>query len=198
MAHNQYMSTHSPLSRRTPRQERGRRKVEALLDAAEAEFAELGYETATTNAVAARAGASIGSLYQYFPNKRALLDGLVERYVADLRQVPPAQFLEAALAYGERRPAFTRLVLQSAASDEVQDAVAPIHDVARALLARMVQDAAPHLSAERTALAAEAARAAVTAILSAGLARKLQGDEDGGRDLKEEAPRMLAAYLGAL
>jgi len=56
-----------------------------LLNTAESLFAEMGYEAATTNLIAARAGMSIGSLYQFFPNKEAILDGLVESYIANMR-----------------------------------------------------------------------------------------------------------------
>lgn len=65
--------------RRRPRQERSRRRVEALLDAAAQVFAEAGFEAATTEAIAARAGTSIGSLYQFFPSKTALFVALAER-----------------------------------------------------------------------------------------------------------------------
>lgn len=68
--------------RRVPSQARSKERVERILDSAEHEFAELGYEAATTEAIAARAEASIGSLYQFFPNKRALFDAIAERYLA--------------------------------------------------------------------------------------------------------------------
>jgi len=58
--------------------------VEAILDAADAVFLEAGYARATTNHVAARAGASIGALYRFFPNKEALLVALADRYRARL------------------------------------------------------------------------------------------------------------------
>ncbi|MDQ2711302.1 MAG: TetR/AcrR family transcriptional regulator, partial [Acidobacteriota bacterium] len=53
--------------RRVPRQERGERRVAALLEAAAAEIAEMGCEGATMSGIAERAGACIGSLYQFFP-----------------------------------------------------------------------------------------------------------------------------------
>ena len=68
--------------RKTPRQERSRATVEAILDAAARVFAGLGYAATTTNKVAARAGVSIGSLYEYFPSKDALLVALVERHMS--------------------------------------------------------------------------------------------------------------------
>jgi AcrR family transcriptional regulator len=58
--------------------------VSRILDAAEELFVELGYDVATTNQIAARAGASIGSLYEFFPNKQALAQSLADRYVDQL------------------------------------------------------------------------------------------------------------------
>ena len=58
---------------RIPTQDRGKLRVEALLDAAEAVLAEKGYDAATMTEIAERAGASIGSLYQYFPTKAYIL-----------------------------------------------------------------------------------------------------------------------------
>ena len=73
--------------RRYPRQARSQQRVEHLLDVAAQVFEEVGYATATTNAIAARAGVPIGSLYQFFPNKEAVLDALVNRYLDELQQV---------------------------------------------------------------------------------------------------------------
>lgn len=61
-----------PVHRRVPQQERSAARVEAVLQAAETLFAEAGYETTTMAAIAEHAGASIGSVYQYFPNKAAV------------------------------------------------------------------------------------------------------------------------------
>lgn len=66
--------------RKVPLQERSRERLARILDAGQAEFAEIGYESATMEAIAERAGTSIGSLYQFFPHKRALFDGVAERY----------------------------------------------------------------------------------------------------------------------
>ncbi len=68
--------------RKSPVQERSRMTVEAILDAAEQVFAERGFTGGTTNHIADRAGVSIGSLYQYFPNKDAIMMGLMERHIA--------------------------------------------------------------------------------------------------------------------
>ncbi len=71
--------------RRRPRQPRGQRRIEAILDAAERVFALMGYEATSTNQIAAEAHTSIGSLYQFFPNKEAILRALVARSQEQMR-----------------------------------------------------------------------------------------------------------------
>src|SRR5690348_3748596 len=71
--------------RQARRQPRGRQRAEALLAAAEQVFLEVGYDAATTTAIAARAGVSPGSLYQFFPHKEAIARALAARYVVGLR-----------------------------------------------------------------------------------------------------------------
>lgn len=58
--------------------------VDAILKATIRVLIERGYEGATTIAIAARAGVSVGSLYQYFPNKESLVAALIERHVVEL------------------------------------------------------------------------------------------------------------------
>jgi AcrR family transcriptional regulator len=59
--------------RKTPSQRRARDTVAAIVEAAAQVFTRHGYAAGTTNRIAARAGVSVGSVYQYFPNKDALL-----------------------------------------------------------------------------------------------------------------------------
>lgn len=67
--------------RAMPRQKRGQMRVAAILNAASDLFAEVGYDNATIVGIAARSNTSVGSLYQFFANKEAILKALVERYV---------------------------------------------------------------------------------------------------------------------
>jgi len=73
--------------RKKPRQDRSHTTVASILEAAARIFVEKGFEATTTNAIAKHAGVSIGSLYQYFPNKLALLEGVRERHVKQLWRV---------------------------------------------------------------------------------------------------------------
>jgi len=67
--------------RRQPKQQRGKERVEKILDAAAAVFDEVGYEAATTHLIAAKAGTAIGSLYQFFPDKAAIFKAMELRHI---------------------------------------------------------------------------------------------------------------------
>jgi AcrR family transcriptional regulator len=73
-------------ARRHPSQERARVTVEAILQAATQVFRECGIDKATTNRIAALAGVSVGTLYQYFPDKAAIARDLIEREQAVLQE----------------------------------------------------------------------------------------------------------------
>jgi len=75
----------SPL-RRQPRQARRQERVRRILEAAEALFLAGGVGSTTTNAIAARAGVPIGSLYQFFPDKAAILRSLAHGYGQGLHE----------------------------------------------------------------------------------------------------------------
>ena len=89
MARVWQLAFHPPISmprktstnpRKPPQQDRSKITVEAILTATAQILTQEGYDTASTNRIAERAGVSIGSLYQYFPNKEALVAALVERH----------------------------------------------------------------------------------------------------------------------
>lgn len=99
--------------RKPPQQKRSRELVEKLLDATAATIAERGLDNTTTNHIAEKAGVSIGSLYQYFPDKQALVEGLLDRMgrgvgenfrrradVVQINQLPLHAVASTAIAYG--------------------------------------------------------------------------------------------------
>lgn len=73
--------------RKAPRQARSQATVGAILDAAARVLVERGYAATNTNLVAELAGVSVGSLYQYFPNKDALITALHERHSRQMNEV---------------------------------------------------------------------------------------------------------------
>jgi AcrR family transcriptional regulator len=70
--------------RKSPRQARARATLDAILTAAAQVLEEVGYERANVNRIAERAGVSIGSLYQYFPTKEALVAAVIQRHSSEM------------------------------------------------------------------------------------------------------------------
>lgn len=73
--------------RKQPRQQRSSQMVDRILDAALVLTREQGTRTPTTLAIARRAGLSVGSIYQYYPNKEAILLDLARRWLAAFPEV---------------------------------------------------------------------------------------------------------------
>jgi len=131
-------------------------------------FAEKGYEAATMTEVAARAGASIGSLYQFFPSKEALADALLagygEQVLAGLQaieaqaarlSVPDLADALIDLLVGLKQERVAALALIEARRDAVATAQPlKLRDALRAGVARILALRAPGLPPERaTAMA---------------------------------------------
>jgi AcrR family transcriptional regulator len=72
------VATQVPL-RKQPVQQRSAKRVEQMLEACAALIDELGYDGVTTTLIAERAGVAVGSLYQFFPDKRAVVQALTKR-----------------------------------------------------------------------------------------------------------------------
>ncbi|PZA11724.1 TetR/AcrR family transcriptional regulator [Rhodopseudomonas palustris] len=111
-----------PPPRKSPRQARSAETVRAIVEAAARILEQGGLGAFTTNAVAERAGVSIGSLYQYFPGKEALIGALIVRETFQLIEDWEAAavtasgrdalagLIAAAVAHQLRRPALARLI----------------------------------------------------------------------------------------
>ena len=110
------------LPRKQPRQARAQHTVDAIIEAAARILEEQGHGGFTTNAVAELAGVSIGTLYQYFPDKDALLGALIARETTLLVEEAEAASLmtggqealdslvQAAVRHQVRRPHLARLL----------------------------------------------------------------------------------------
>lgn len=91
--------------RKKPRQARAGATYEAILEATAHILVESGYDHASTNKIAAAAGVSIGSLYQYFPSKEALVATLCERHASAMMAICREKLFEtrgASLAVAAR------------------------------------------------------------------------------------------------
>jgi AcrR family transcriptional regulator len=82
--------------RKLAAQERSRVTVDALIEATARILVKDGFDKASTNRIAEVAGVSVGSLYQYFPGKDALVAAVMERHSQELMQVVRASLAEAA------------------------------------------------------------------------------------------------------
>ena len=84
--------------RKKPRQQRSQDTVTCILDATARVLCSTGYDRASTNRVALAAGVSVGSLYQYFPSKEALVAALVDRHVEQMTSLVKAKLTEVSTA----------------------------------------------------------------------------------------------------
>jgi AcrR family transcriptional regulator len=97
-------SERSGNQRRSPRQARSRATWEAIVEAAAQVLERDGAAAFSTGAVAERAGVSIGTLYQYFPDKQAILAAAARRELGEGSAAPPARrraLIEALIAVVE-------------------------------------------------------------------------------------------------
>jgi AcrR family transcriptional regulator len=106
-------------TRREPKQHRSRQTVELVLDAVPLAVKRHGVGAITTNRIAEAAGVSVGSLYQYFPDKQAIFRALHERHVDEVRQVMQRTTTECT---ADSLEAFTRELVEALANLHAKDA----------------------------------------------------------------------------
>jgi AcrR family transcriptional regulator len=187
--------------RRQPRQKRGERRVADLVRAAACEFAQAGYEATTMSAIARRARASIGSLYQFFPNKESLARALRTQYAREYEQL--CEPLEAQVRsmsieklagslvslmveFGRRHPAFLNLV-EAPSATRIPEA----RERHRQWVARLLRAHSPQLSTAKSLATATV----VTQINRAMLTLYAQSAPQQRQWVVEESDAVLSAYL---
>jgi AcrR family transcriptional regulator len=194
-------------SRRTPLQDRSRQRVERILDAAAAVFGDRGYDAATTEEIARLAGTSIGSVYQFFPNKLAIFNAIAIRYLERARALfdtfmtpeaiamPWAELLDrgidafAALHMDE--PSFRAILLNWRVSADLLLANDDVNrELARRAEAVLVAQA-PGLTPARRSLVATMIIEIVSAMLVLGVRRSRAESEA----LMNETKMLLRRYL---
>jgi AcrR family transcriptional regulator len=111
-------------TRREPKQQRSRQTVEAVLEAVQRVLRRHGAKAITTNRVAEAAGLSIGSLYQYFPDKQAIFMALHERHVEEVRHVIERTMTHCTSASLDE---FTRELVERLANVHSEDA--ELHEI---------------------------------------------------------------------
>ena len=188
------------------RSERGQQRIQSLLAAAEQVFAETGLEGATTNAIAARAQASPGTLYQFFRNKQQMAEAIAKRYAAQVSELqqkvlsaeghtsPEAcidSVLDAFFLFLQTAPAFGPLMVSSQVSRQVTRKMRVLDESAIVLITRMMQRFAPQVREAQLAFHAE-----VCLALFDGMIRLLQVADPKRRALAAaECRQVFKRYL---
>lgn len=193
--------------RRIPTQERSKQRLERILDAADGVFAELGFDKATMEQIADRAETSIGSVYQFFPNKTALFESLCARYLERAQELFEVMLLEISpdqswpelvdkaidtfWKFHVDLPGFRSVWAHQnispqmlAASDVVNQAIA---DRSESVLATFAPDVPRARRRAATGLVVET----ISAILFVAVRR----DQDEAEQLVAEAKTMVRAYF---
>jgi AcrR family transcriptional regulator len=193
-------------ARRAPTQERSRRRVERILDAAAEVFARIGIDAATTEEIAERAGTSIGSLYRFFPDKKAIFSAIVVRYGSQVRTLfdevvlplaraaPWHRVLEEtidALAAFHRSDAGYRAILRNWNAADLLEAETMINREFGRRTEELLAMRARSLSPSRRPVVAEV----IVETISAMLIASTRPDAPHGERLIAEAKVMLRSYL---
>jgi AcrR family transcriptional regulator len=199
------MSSVSTL-RREPQQARAIQRVEHVLSTADRVLAEEGATALGTTRVAAAAGISVGSLYQWFPDKAAIAEALALRYLAEFEAVaaglahdaerhgvtdPAAVALDAFADAFRARPGFRAMWFGGLRTERLRDVTRPGLEVIAGSIARVLRVHAP--GTDDAVLATAAAMTVTTA--DALLRAAFRDDPEGDRRMLDEATVMLRAYL---
>jgi AcrR family transcriptional regulator len=191
--------------RKAPRQRRSAHTVDAILEAAALVLEEAGLAGFNTNAVARRAGASIGTLYQYFPSKDALTLALLMREeakayaaAASAAALPSwrgalTAFIDVGVAQQLTRPNLARLLDQEEGRPEIRaamDGQRSFHDLLLIVLDKA--DTPLHLQDD----ARRSVAAADLFVIIRGLVDA--AGQRGERDVEDLAHRVCAAAFGVL
>jgi AcrR family transcriptional regulator len=200
----------SPLAaraRKRPRQERSAEMVDAILVAATRLFVELGYDSATTNRIAAAAGVSVGSLYQYFSSKSAIAVEILRRYrksrlelvSSGLSRVGGAPLegivraLMEALIHAERLdPSLYRVLIERVARSEARQELKGYEERLEAIVADALRAAVPPGHMPHVELSAFVIVRAVLGVVLAAIADKPQHDTP---ELVEELTQLVVRYI---
>jgi AcrR family transcriptional regulator len=193
---------------RQPRQLRGERRVDAILDAAAGIIAQEGLGAVTVQLLADRAQTSKGSLYHFFPDLRAVLCALADRHATALTTLsremiadadipwaalPLADVIDrflAPLSYLEAHPDLLALARSPEAIARSTRRLAPYRELAEHVLHRRCARLAP----KQRLAAASAMVAMVDGVVGYGL----RADDVNPDQMIDELRRALCAYLGAL
>lgn len=196
--------------RKTPKQERSREMVAAILEAATRVFVRDGYARATTNRIAQAAGISVGSLYQYFPGKDALAVALlrrhrariletVARYLADIDEasleVRVRELVRAMLEAHGLDPGLHRVLIEHVLRTSARAEMIGFEDRVEAVIVEKLRSAREDIRVADLELAAFLLVRVVMAITHAAVVDRPELARDPR--VVAETTRMIVGYLTA-
>jgi AcrR family transcriptional regulator len=146
------MPRFAPPDRRRPRQDRSKQTVDDILEATTQVLKQVGIRQTTTDRIAARAGLSVGSLYQYFPNKVALFEALMTRHFERVTNTAMALAQRMVDASADELPDILATVMLTAERKDPQLS-ALLHQIA-AMHGRVAAIEIEHTRAFETAMGA--------------------------------------------
>ncbi|MFF4245038.1 TetR/AcrR family transcriptional regulator [Streptomyces sp. NPDC001822] len=198
--------------RRVPVQQRSADRLARILDAGAELLDGGGYEQLSTRAVAGRAGVPIGSVYRFFPNKRALVDALAERNLqvyaervtGRLAEIPEQEWRAAIDAVLDEYLAMKRSVPGFALVDFglPVPVTGPLDDVNRLVAARLAELLSGHLGQGRDGAVDDPGllRTVLVCVQAADALLQLafRADPEGDPDLISETRILLQAYLAGV
>jgi AcrR family transcriptional regulator len=193
--------------RRQPQQQRSQKRVEQILNAAAIVFDEVGFEAATTHAIAARAKTAVGSLYQFFPDKLAIFNALELRHVErvhimweklshpEIIQLPFANFIHTLVTQVEQlfeQPTSRIVFRQFFVSPTIfRNIDTSFTQQAIEFMAKLLKARNPNLSAQRSLILAEICVNATNALILLALS----SDQAHNQAIITEIEALLKAYL---
>lgn len=195
-------------ARKAPTQERSRATVEAILGAAARVLLATGYDRLSTNRVAAAAGVSIGSLYQYFPSKEAIVAALAERtFLAEYELIEQRlatvalsatedavrELIDAVVQSHGLEPKLRHAILSQVPRVGALEKKLDVEDKVAKLVKVVLDQRAPELRPMPSEMAAFILVHAVEAVIHAALAKRPSYLESA--EFQEELVALVVNYL---
>jgi AcrR family transcriptional regulator len=197
--------------RKKPTQERAQETVDAILAATARVVARDGYDRASTNRIAEAAGVSIGSLYQYFPSKEAIVSALMEGHMSRMLAVLSAAYeqstatrsieeaaraiIEAVFAAHRVNPKLHRILLEQVPRIGTLDRIDSFEEQTQAMVESFLAARASELRRENIKIAA---RVVVLAVRGVTLWSVMRAPDDlANPAFLEEVIDLVVRYLVA-
>jgi len=194
--------------RREPQQGRSVQRRQRILDSTATLLNTTDYAALNVGEIARHAGTSVGSIYQYFPNKDAVLQALAEQYLGEMRESAAeifapqdgvlrervAQAVDWLVGYAQAHPGFHHIVKSEWVSPEMRAAVEGVFANIHTSVCGIIGASAPHLSERKRGVSAYIVMGMMWGVLD----KFSHTPPDLHADLVSELKRAAVGYLEAV